>query len=388
MRHLRYSRTKILLALAFALTILLPLASPVDAVPEFDRERPTKWAPTSITTVMTNDPQVAEVNYWFKWEGPGSWSSSFWNEDVSVLEFGWKDTGNDGCDRTQAGLGQAGWPNGTDVRVDWTEDLDDAIVWINNVNPLKFEILFEPGNEYAVWWGCIFDNDFISASNPNFQVAQNVCAPLICGPSNTFSSNVMNYVPSEQGWKGLPINGNDLRQIQTNMDAPWLGNGNFETGLLGPWSPYDSSATVFTGSNSPHQGDSFVYVQPTFSGQGNVAHSWIYQSFKVGNSGTRDPQFELGANTGLQYEGVFRCPTWADDWAGQPGQQCRVTVYMKTKAETTWYSKTWLIDPTWTWQFALDANSPSMTSDDDVDIWIDTHGFPLDIDAQWVSSDI
>jgi hypothetical protein len=343
------------------------------------------WAPTSMVSVMTNAGGV-DVNYWFKWEGPSSTTNHRWNSGDTVFEFGYKGTGNDGCSSEDGWLGKAGWPANMDIQVDYTEEGDDAVIWMDGVGNLKNHINNNPGSEYSVWWPCSNNNHFDEDTINAYQVALNEC-DIICEPFTTFTAQAYNYIPAEQAGQSVPNDQFDNRLIQTNLTAPWPKNWNFEDGIAN-WNTWNASRTSINGN--AYQGNKYIYVQPNQSGKGNQTLSRLRQLFDVKTSSTKAPNgYELGNNTNITYEGYFRCPVWAPEWAGRPaGTDCSIQVRWRTVANGNWRVKNYTIPSDWTWYRVYFDADPAQVSDDNLQLFLDTRGFPMDIDAQWVTSGI
>lgn len=93
----------------------------------------------------------------------------------------------------------------------------------------------------------------------------------------------------------------------------------------------------------------------------------------------------IGANTGFQYEGAFRCPY------DENPSPCLVDVWLKG-SHRDWNAETdrrpVSVPNDGEWHFVLDdalggAGGPT----NQFDLWLGTYGRAIDIDSQWVSSD-
>ena len=102
---------------------------------------------------------------------------------------------------------------------------------------------------------------------------------------------------------------------------------------------------------------------------------------------------ETGDNTGVMFEGYFRCPESSPAGAGHPNSArgCFVAIWVKMVAEPTWTGRYVLeeIPADGQWHHVESLHDlPSMQSDDDLDVYINTYGYRMDMDALWISTDL
>jgi hypothetical protein len=369
------------------------------ALPTTDINKvPSRWAPTRITSLMQNSATSWNVAYWFSWKmawgGPASQNSNYWTTPSvqGTIEIGVKNSGMSECRSPATGLGRAGFPAGVDLAVDGSEDSDDAVVWISSLHQLRADQQANPPKEYSVWWQCtgsLVGDTFDAAGGAYLEAQLGAWHGFTC-PCSTFARETLRYVPPESGFKLLPTTAAS-GQVQTTADAPWPDQWNFEEGDSS-WTPLYAARYRMVGSSLlPGQGNAYEHLQPITGGlfvppSVPVPHTYLTQAFKVRTWGTKGP-FYLGSNTNYTYEGWFRCAQGSPAWSLKPGTNCRVTVYLRTVAHG-WsdVAFTWDIPADGAWYFISADNWHAQTSDDDIVMWIDGHGYSLDIDAQWVSS--
>lgn len=360
-----------------------------------DRYNPGRWAPNHVYSVLTNGgPLDLDVNYWMKWYFPSFWLEDTQHADYGAFELGWKQTQNRECNRTQDGLGlnfvEAGFPSGVRKSVDYSEDADDAVVWITDMDVVAAEQYRDPSREFFMAWTCGNGNtDSFSqadAGQATFTVSTNLCSSLVCSPLTTLQSSgqsTLNYVPAEQAFRGFP---NGAMSRDTVMVSPWNQTWSFQGGDAIGWSISPTTATYSVPCGTGIIRNCYGYFQPQFSGHG-YQNLWVYQHFSV-----RTVSDNLGysaGRTGKQFAGYFRCPTWAPSWAGMSqNNYCVIDVYAHNYNHVGASGFRWHIPADGQWYSVLsDEFSPSPVPDDWVSLWINTNGIPVDMDGLWVSSD-
>ena len=118
----------------------------------------------------------------------------------------------------------------------------------------------------------------------------------------------------------------------------------------------------------------------------------IGKQFTIDTTTTGQSPLTLGNNTAIQRELNVRCPTWSPGFAGAPaGTLCSVTIFVQSRAALdagqAYCSATHFVPSNWSWEPLL-LESCGTPSDDEIVVWIDTNGFPMDIDNLWIGSGI
>jgi hypothetical protein len=394
-------RVHYVVALAAMLLVLQPAAG--GALPNQYRQVPSLWAPTDTVTLLDNGAAWGDVNYWWKWRGPSSTLSEIYNSGYrGVLELGWKSTGKSGCRQRDGALGRGGFPADMNIQNDHFEDPDDAVIWMADLDLLRADNRLNPNKEYSAWWNCGLwngaDDYFRGDTDRPYLESSNARWNTVESPNTTLTAGVLHNVPAEQGYRGVPPSTNRGQAVQTNSHLPWdanlIGNPpipghpnwNFENSDTSMWTTTNATKTRYVGN--AQEGGAYLYLQPSLSTQGI-----LNQNFKVNNYSIRDgqswQQFELGSATGYQFSGHFRCPTWSPAYFNKNTNYCHITVSIKT-ARDTWTNKSFAFDipNDGNWHFWLSNAWLAQLSDDDINLRINNNGYPIDLDAIWVSSGI
>ncbi len=378
------SRNTVLTVIALVTSLLLLAPPPTaTAVPADWRYRPSRWTPTDFVSLLDRDAAWGDVAYWWKWLSPNNTSSSLFDPGGrGTMELGWKNTGNDGCDGRDGPLHRGGFPAEMNIQNDHTEDSSDAVIWFADLDLLRADTSANPGKEYSIWWECNGDDRF-GAGGPYLESEAGTW-DTIESPNTTFSDAHLHYIPAEKGLEHMPI---DNEFIQTNAYVPWTDNYNFENPDLSRWVAYDSTKTRIVGG--AEQGGAYVYVEPT-----NPNDSWLYQeNFAVRNSyvreGGQSKNVSQGSNTDYQFEGTFRCPTWAPAFNNKGTDHCVVEVWLKGDTEG-WAGNGffWNIPADGRWYAVLSEAWDAQQDNRFHDVWINTNGYPMDVDVVWVQSGI
>lgn len=384
--RLLWQRGRRLVTGALLLALLqLPIAVPrADAIPDGSHisTRPTLWAPNYAESQM-GYKAWGNVAYFFTWhsdqspQGLKSYGPE-WGFELPSLEIGWKRTGWAGCRTTNSLNGSSGFPSDVYRGVDYTEDSGDAVLFVGDMQKMKLDQISNPGRIYSAWWGCGGGN-FVPTSRPYFNVSignQN-------RPAASYTHATLNYVPGESGHHGFPsTNPAPGMTATTQMLTPWTRGGNFERGVSN-WAAHGTTADQICGTAD--QGYCFVRAYGN-----NTGVAWLYTADFTWNRTAQEGQawryLPIGSNTGLQYEGAFRCrsafnssPCYVDIWLkgrnGLSWDASRDAVVKRIPNDDKWY-------------FVLnDALGGAGGQTEVFDLWINTRGRVLDVDAQWVSSD-
>lgn len=351
--------------------------------------RPSLWAPAFIYAEMGYE-NYGNVYYQFQWDlerNPSSlvaWDNPNASEARS-LEIGYKPTGGDNCRKLGGGLnGSGGFPAGVYIGPDFTEDPTDAVLFVGDMGVMAADQRANRAKLYGAWWSC--NGPFNPGQNPSYNVQMGKGTR----PLNSDSKAQMNYVPAEQGGRGFPsVNPSPGAHTSTWMYAPWTVDWNFENGSQ-PWKNGDDdwgtlNATKTRNCNQfgPVDGVCYDFIQPAGAGQ-----AWLYQAPLVANSvapeGQAAVRLDIGANTGLQYEGLFRCPS------GHNIGVCGIDIWVKGQSrgwnEAT-DKRTYNISADDRWYYVLRDNFPAGGATTAVDLGIGTFA-KIDVDSQWVSGDI
>ena len=348
-------------------------------------KRPTLWAPTYAQSQMGYEGW-GNVAYWFNWdlaENPSALRAWVRPWDMESLEIGWKSTGGDNCSNSNA-PNTAGFPDNVFVGVDATESDDDAILFVGNMDVVAFDQQANPGKVYSAWWSCSGPFDPNSSPFPYFQVQ----AGSTDRWWSSFAHATLTYIPSEEGRAAFPSTNPDPNDHATAMmDAPWIGNPNFEGGTSeSSWYRQASDARRLCSGASPNEGNCYLFVDALGS------PSWIAQTgVTVKNqanqtTGGAFTRMQIGSNTNFQYEGAFRCPTlWNTT-------DCVVTIWLKGDNGTGWnysqHARTITIPRDDQWYFTAIDDWAAGGDTSTFSLWINTNGHDLDVDSQWVSSGI
>jgi hypothetical protein len=88
-------------------------------------------------------------------------------------------------------------------------------------------------------------------------------------------------------------------------------------------------------------------------------------------------------------EGTFRCPTWAPAFNNKGTDHCVVEVWLKGDTEG-WAGNGffWNIPADGRWYAVLSEAWDAQQDNRFHDVWINTNGYPMDVDVVWVQSGI
>jgi hypothetical protein len=366
-------------------------------------KQPSMWAPLLVTTSLDNRVQggdeLAWVHYNIHFDGYDalndttypSWGSP---ADFEALELGYKDTGGSGCNGFGGDLGyRSGFPDNVYVSPDYTEDPDDAVLFIGDMPIVMAE--YEAGRLWAgvhAAWACA---DFVDPfdHNPYFQVQ------AVNGnrPPTSYSQVSLNYAPAEETTPYFPppVDGAAIRH---DFLTPWLWLGGDEdeehhdlgqfedTSLLDSWGQSGVTTQVDCGDAAVGQGNCYMVLRPDGS---TGSDTWLHYDGEVQtvlwSHVPGQPDFEgppnIGGNTALQYQGLFRCES-AD---------CTMDIWLKGGEDSGWdatlHKRTMTIPSDHQWHFVSFEIGPGGETTD-WQLRINTLGHAFDIDAQWVGSGI
>lgn len=394
----------------------------------------SSWAPRRYASRMTNRSGVNDVRYWFRFtDGTGDGGAmrhrAFNHNTRYALEIGFKSTGKRYCNRPTKFMTGGYLKNARiDVRVDYEEDPTDAVVWISDLKDLKRRQLRNPNGDFFVSWECGTDpllEPLLPRSSSfqqhlgtdglgpfQVQLMRRVIAvdfgPLrtVISPLNSRALRTFNMVPAEQAHRGVP-GISDLEDFHLSFNVPWPLNWNFESTQSRPWHLINNHARYLCCNYDAAQGGGYIHVTPTNTRrERGLGGTWLNQTFSIrghqfyeqGGSGTRgtllplrNGQIQLGSNTGVIFEGYFRCPVWSPARSNNPGGDCSVRVWIKSYSHPTWRNlyRTFTIPSDGKWHHRESVEWwPAMRSDRWISIAIDTRGYAIDIDGIWVSSDL
>ncbi len=358
--------------------------------------RPSLWAPTSIQTWFQNDARHyswGDAAYFMNWGGATypAYSIGKPRTNHGEFEIGYKKLPHDdSMSLDQRGpLGRAGFPSEVSVKMDYTEDADDAVLAVLDVDYWTADIRRNRSKNYAAWTRMLRsdpDQDNWSTSTSTKRADLQVqlgSYRLYQSVTDTDSNATLDMIPREQSVTAFPRSMSEIRvKYFSQTYAPWVHNGDFETNESG-WYVVTASGTKYCGVYNPASGNCYVYLRPTT----DPAHNWLTQSFPVSSYTTNDGasswrQLQLGSNTGKQLEATFRCPTFNS-------RDCIVTVYARSRAASTYQSVSYRIPRDGNWYFAL-ADRVSgfgpQPSSGTIDLWVDGNGSKIDVDSIWMSS--
>lgn len=250
MRWTRSTRTFVI-AVASLLVVAAGLTRPAGLPPAEAIENPANvadapgyWAPNyAVTQLSDYVDSYGKLAYFLNWSGPLSldgWldcrnpADEFGNcTGDSVLEIGFKDIYHEPMSCTAAGLtGKGGFPPEVEVLMDYTEDPEDAVIWIADLRILRADQQAFPDRIYSAWTDCGADNSdrrdghFYGESSAELEV-QVGHWDGIKSPATTYSDATLHYVPQELSGQFIPEPFSD-EFIQTDMLAPWLIDPSFE----------------------------------------------------------------------------------------------------------------------------------------------------------------
>lgn len=376
------------LVLACTLIVATLAAQPVGATRTADgnRARPSKYTPSYVQSQMGYE-DWGNAAYYFQWE-LGSHPDilrSYSRGDAVSAEIGWKRTGYRGC-RIGNGLSSSGIPSGVYYNVDYTEDQDDAVLFLHMAG-LWQDQRDHPNRLYGAWWRCgdsSGDIDFNpSTSKPKFSSQEGNGTR----PFDSYSIAQLNLWQSRNGLLAFPSNNPSLGYHRTAwLYQPWPSQWNFEDGD-GTWNTYSSSRGRLCGSAA--QGSCYEHLNP-----GVDAYGFLYQRQWVGNWSAAeggsaflatirelDPDSRAGVDHNFQYDGNFRCPT-------SNAVDCTVTVWIKGSKDGWRASdgRSINIPNNGVWYYVTDDRwmGPSNATTA-FDVWIQSNGM-LQLDSQWVSN--
>jgi len=390
------------------LVVSLPSAEAqtgLDRPEDSQRTLPYTWAPTYIVDLLTNANGQSrnswDVAYWVNFGNrAGAMSSPFFTTSTvqGTIEFGWKDTGHYYCDDAY-NVVKHGWPDTNDVRVDWTEDSDDAIIWVTDLHELRNDQLFNQNKEYFISYDCDYlqtagastivrNDDFREIPNKSPRLEAQLGRYIgLNDPISTFSVRGQTIIPNEQGWRGVPLPA-DNRLIQTNADLPWNKDWAFENGQFNVWTIGPSTITARYCADGK-VGHCYEYIAPSSTAG---THSTLSQTFTIPSVTTKGRVFS-GSNTDYTVTGWFRCPVWSPGhFKPSGGSSCKVRVGLRPINSSTIEWETVTIPATHSWKFAQTGINSSTwdwsahSSDDQIEVIVDTLGYGVDVDAIWVSS--
>lgn len=364
------------------------------------RYNPGPWAPNHTYSILTNNnqaTQAADVQYWMSWYDPSFWIEVPQHADYGVFELGWKATANNGCRNARNGVfTSAGFPSSVRRTVDYTEDSDDAVVWIADMDVVAAAQYQDPAREFYVSWDCEFDNQFgykLAQTDPAysgtvFNVSTNLCSSAVCAPFSTVTSSNLNYIPNEQAFRGIPPITGDKH---TSTDSPWNQSWSFQADPIG-WSL--STPAGFPGTwevicdnvNPVPIRNCYGFVRAQNQNQGYINNFVFSQNFYV-RTASDSSLYSAGVRTGKQFGGYVRCPTWAPGYAGIPGNNCIVDIYVHNANSPGAGGIRYSVPPDGKWySVASDWFGASPNHDTWVSLFIHTYGVPIDLDGLWVSS--
>ena len=213
----------------------------------------------------------------------------------------------------------------------------------------------------------------------------------IKAPIATSTVRSSTVIPNEQGWKSIPTATTpSTSQWQTNADLPWTSNWSFENGTTS-WAPGASTHTThYCGSAA--SGNCYAWIGPNSSGLNSTS---LRQTFLIPSWTSANGQVLSGSNTDYDVIGRFRCPVWSPNYyKGQPGtagaSSCQVRIgFRSLNTSVIHWSSVQAIPNVWSWYFKktyVDFDWPPHSSDDEIEIIIDTMGYGVDVDGVWVQS--
>lgn len=269
--------------------------------------RPTRWMPALVDAEM-GYRNWGNVSYWFSWNlsaAPAS-TNSYLDPEGESIEVGFKDTGFAACRTTQAINGSAGFPDAVYRGVDFTEDSGDAVFFVGDMAVLRPDILANPGKLYSGWWTCQSGTDEF---DPGPRSSFNVQLGDATRPTSSFSRAQNVLVPHENIARSFPPARAADTSSYTRMLAPWTTYGNYERSdalTSGYWGAYDATAARVVGG--ANQGSGFIRLRPTAGAPDPRFQQYTQvKNYVAPVKGDPFQQLTVGANTGFQYEGAFRC---------------------------------------------------------------------------------
>ncbi len=306
------------------------------------------------------------------------------DSQVATMEIGYKDTGQEDCDNAQNFI-SIGFPSSALVQVDYQEDTTDAVLWFGSLNTMRLFQNANPASNFYASWKCDSDSDFrsfpLGEIGPfQVQLGYSLYAPQ--SPAYTFSDATFDMIPAEQAHKGVPSPG-VTTPIHLVFDSPWPRDWSFEANSVSQWTASNSSIVNYCCGYDASQGGGYLYLSP----QSSTA-TWVGQTFRIRGSGGSSGQLYLGSNTDYTLDIDFRCPTWSPSASGKSTPYCNVGVWLKTASHPSWTGQghSWNIPNDGQWHHVRSTAWGAQVSDDDIQMWIDTRGYHLDIDGVWVSS--
>lgn len=296
-----------------------------------------------------------------------------------TLELGFKDLGGtDGCNKHD--FGSSGFSSGVEAEWDYTEDAEDAVVWISGMDELVQDTL------YTTWGRCHGSSAGYWYNSPGPVLeAQLGEWNEIQEPATTYSEATMRYMPGETAYRAFP-DASEFRStdsFNTLSHVAWNRNSNFEEDDNFDWYGQDADIRrICTGSN---EGECFARILPRPGGTG----TWLKEPFSVQTWRWRNDEpfhrMVSGDGNALQLQGLFRCREPASIGS------CTPKLWIKTvsgPADAKSYSATIPADDRWH-AILLDQDEWSgLPSVRDFSLEVNTHGESLDVDALWVSSDL
>lgn len=367
--------------------------------------RVSRWAPSKVEFIAQNNnagfssgvpnATVRFAPYTATFSTRYNLGSNYWtsNSVQGTLEIGMKNTGINACNDELNSL-RIGYPSTVRVAVDFTEDGEDAVIWVTDLPTLRADVTY--WKAYSFSWRCSgsvtdggrYDDD------PGALEVQLGAWNGVATPGPTYSRATTHFVPPEN--KHLlvpPENSTGQSLIQSTLFGPWVDNAGFESGVSG-WQTSTAEAYHYGGGqNAPSEGTSYALLQPPTGGPlVRPSNAWIrsmiFRDFRVVQFNNAGETFSLGSRTDYAFDGTFRCMPWSPDWSRKPGSTCRVTISLKTHATEDWTGTAyyWDIPANGEWYFIASDAWGAQTSDDDIRIWVDSNGYFLDVDHLWVTS--
>lgn len=247
----------------------------------------------------------------FRWDGPASTRALGTERHARpTFEAGWKRTGHTENNCTAARInGRSGFPPEMAMSVDPTEDLDDAIVWMADLDLLGADARKAP-KDYWVWFRCGTGGQFRGWMTKPYLEFQLGHYDSWKSPYNTYSEATLHSIPAEEGYRGFPEQNSctrfggdctDPRLTRSLVYQPWAFNANFESGLSG-W--YGTRAELWPKCDATpaDQGRCYTFWRP--SPQGGRT-GWLHQGMNIATHYLREndswQRGWLGSNTGIQF---------------------------------------------------------------------------------------
>lgn len=348
--------------------------------------RPSKYTPSYVQSQMGYE-DWGNAAYFFQWKlsSHPHILRSYSSGAAKSAEIGWKRTGFRGC-RIGNGLSASGIPSGVYYNADYTEDQDDAVLFLQMAG-LWQDQRDNPNKLYSAWWACgdsSGDNAFNpTTSKPMFNSQEGTADR----PHSSYSIAQLNLWPARTGFLAFTkTNPNPGRHRVGWLYQPWTSQWNFEGGV-GAWNTYSASSDHQCGGAA--QGSCYARLIP-----GADAYGFLYQRSSMENWAAADngaaaratikesdPNNREGLGDNFQYDGNFRCVTVNI-------VDCTVTIWVKGSKDS-WRSsdgRVVTIPNNGNWYYVTDDRWMGPTNyTNEFDVWIQSTG-TLHLDAQWVSN--